>query len=73
MGASGVPSVPYYSVPLHLQPAFANLGYRQGDFPVTERIAATGISLPMSPYVTPEYQDKVAESMSDGGRGVTAA
>ena len=70
MGASGVPSVPYYSVPLHLQPAFANLGYRQGDFPVTERIAATGISLPMSPYVTPEDQDKVAESMSDGGRGV---
>ena len=63
MGAAGVPSVPYYSVPLHLQPAFANLGYKAGDFPVTERTAATGISLPMSPYVSADDQDRVAAAI----------
>ena len=63
LGAAGVPSVPYYAVPLHLQPVFAGLGYREGDFPVTERIAATGLSLPMSPYVTPEDQDQIAAAI----------
>lgn len=63
LGAAGVPSVPYYAVPLHLQPVFANLGHREGDFPVTERIAATGLSLPMSPYVTSADQDLVAAAI----------
>ena len=63
LGAAGVPSVPYYAVPLHLQPVFAGLGYREGDFPVTERIASTGLSLPMSPYVTPEDQDQIAAAI----------
>lgn len=60
LAAQGIPSVPYYSVPLHLQPAFADLNHRVGDFPVTEQVAATGISLPMSPYVTGEDLDTVA-------------
>jgi UDP-2-acetamido-2-deoxy-ribo-hexuluronate aminotransferase len=55
--------VPYYAVPLHLQPVFAGLGYREGDFPVTGRIAATGLSLPMSPYVTAEDQDQIAAAI----------
>jgi UDP-2-acetamido-2-deoxy-ribo-hexuluronate aminotransferase len=46
---AGVPSVSYYAVPLHLQPVFATLGYSKGDFPVTERVAQTCLSLPMSP------------------------
>ncbi len=61
--AAGVPSVPYYAVPLHLQPVFADLGHREGDFPVTEAIAATCLSLPMSPYVTAEDQDRVAAAI----------
>lgn len=60
---AGIPSVPYYAVPLHLQPVFASLGHREGDFPVAERIATTGLSLPMSPYVTPEDQDRVAAAI----------
>ena len=36
---AGVPSVAYYAKPLHLQPVFKNLGYRVGDFPVTESVA----------------------------------
>ena len=60
---AGVPTVPYYSVPVHLQPAFADLGHKAGDFPVTEHIAATGLSLPMSPYVTASDQDIVAAAI----------
>ncbi|MEQ1843035.1 MAG: DegT/DnrJ/EryC1/StrS family aminotransferase, partial [Verrucomicrobiales bacterium] len=63
LGARGVPSVPYYSVPLHLQPAFSVLNHRKGDFPVTEQIASTGISLPMSPYVTDEDLNTVASAI----------
>lgn len=63
LGARGVPSVPYYSVPLHLQPAFSDLNHRIGDFPVTEQIASTGISLPMSPYVTEEDLNTVASAI----------
>ncbi|MDF1826346.1 MAG: DegT/DnrJ/EryC1/StrS family aminotransferase [Verrucomicrobiales bacterium] len=59
--ASEIPSVSYYAVPLHLQPVFSGLGYRKGDFPVTERIADQGLSLPMSPYVTRSDQEKIAE------------
>lgn len=60
-----VPSVPYYSVPLHLQPVFADLGHRKGDFPVTESIADRCLSLPMSPYLTEAEQDEVAAALRD--------
>jgi UDP-2-acetamido-2-deoxy-ribo-hexuluronate aminotransferase len=56
----GIPSVAYYAVPLHLQPVFHHLGYNKGDFQVTEKIANEGLSLPMSPYVLPEDQDRIA-------------
>lgn len=43
----GIPAMIYYPVPLHLQKAFLNLGYREGDFPVTEDLCKKVISLPM--------------------------
>jgi UDP-2-acetamido-2-deoxy-ribo-hexuluronate aminotransferase len=46
-----IPSVSYYSVPLHLQPVFNNLGHKEGDFPVAEKVANQCLSLPMSPYL----------------------
>lgn len=52
--AAGVPSVSYYAVPLHLQPVFADLGHVAGDFPVTEKVASQGLSLPMNPYLSEE-------------------
>lgn len=52
LAAAGVPSVSYYSVPLHLQPVFRYLGHREGDFPVTEEVAGKGVSLPMNPYLS---------------------
>jgi UDP-2-acetamido-2-deoxy-ribo-hexuluronate aminotransferase len=43
----GIPSMVYYPVPLHLQKAYENLGYHEGDFPVTEQLCKSVLSLPM--------------------------
>jgi UDP-2-acetamido-2-deoxy-ribo-hexuluronate aminotransferase len=60
---SGIPSVAYYTAPLHLQGAFADLGHKAGDFPVAEKVAAQCLSLPMSPYLTMKEQEKVADAI----------
>ena len=52
-----IPSVSYYSVPLHLQPVFENLGHQAGDFPVSEKVANQCLSLPMSPYLKSKDQN----------------
>ena len=59
-----IPSVSYYSVPLHLQPVFKNLAYQVEDFPVAEKVANQCLSLPMSPYLTQEDQVKVIDAIS---------
>ena len=60
----GIPSVAYYTTPLHLQGAFACLGYKKGDFPVTEQVASQCLSLPMSAYLSLADQDKVAKAVA---------
>jgi UDP-2-acetamido-2-deoxy-ribo-hexuluronate aminotransferase len=60
-----IPSVSYYSVPLHLQPVFKNLGHQAGGFPVAEKVANQCLSLPMSPYLTQEDQLKVIDTISE--------
>jgi dTDP-4-amino-4,6-dideoxygalactose transaminase len=45
--SKGVPAMIYYPVPLHLQKAYLNPRYKSGDFPITENLCATVISLPM--------------------------
>jgi UDP-2-acetamido-2-deoxy-ribo-hexuluronate aminotransferase len=59
-----IPSVSYYTVPLHLQPVFKNLAHQVGDFPVAEKVANLCLSLPMSPYLTQEDQAKVIDAIS---------
>jgi len=59
-----IPSVSYYSVPLHLQPVFKNLGHKEGDFPVAEKVANQCLSLPMSPYLTKIDQLKIIELLT---------
>ena len=54
-----IPSVSYYSVPLHLQPVFENLGHKVGDFPVAEKVANQCLSLPMSPYLSEDDQNMI--------------
>jgi dTDP-4-amino-4,6-dideoxygalactose transaminase len=61
---AGVESGIHYPVPLHLQPAYAHLGYRPDDFPVAERLATEILSLPMFPEITEEQQDHVASAMA---------
>jgi UDP-2-acetamido-2-deoxy-ribo-hexuluronate aminotransferase len=45
--SAGIPSMIYYPVPSHLQQAFKNLGYKKGDFPVSEKLCESVVSLPM--------------------------
>lgn len=47
LSAAGIPTAVYYPVPLHLQKAYASLGYRTSDFPVSETLAQCVVSLPM--------------------------
>jgi UDP-2-acetamido-2-deoxy-ribo-hexuluronate aminotransferase len=58
-----IPSVSYYSVPLHLQPVFEKLAHQVGDFPMAEKVANECLSLPMSPYLTQEDQSKVIDAI----------
>jgi len=46
----------HYPIPLHLQKAYGYLGYKEGDFPVSERLAREIVSLPMYPTLTEEQQ-----------------
>jgi dTDP-4-amino-4,6-dideoxygalactose transaminase len=50
----GISTGLHYPIPLHVQKAFAHLGYKEGDFPVTERLAKEILSLPMYPELTEE-------------------
>lgn len=58
---NGVEAGIHYPVPLHLQPAYADLGYRRGDLPVTEAVADTCLSLPIYPEMTETQQDRVVD------------
>lgn len=64
LGKAAVPSSIYYPVPLHLQPAFAGLGYQPGSMPVSEAVAARIFSIPMHPYLTAEAQQEIAQALA---------
>lgn len=53
----------HYPIPIHLQPAHADLGYGPGDFPVSEQAAAQVLSLPMFPEMTAEQVEQVAAAV----------
>jgi dTDP-4-amino-4,6-dideoxygalactose transaminase len=60
---AGIGTAIHYPIPLHLQNAYRSLGYRAGDFPVTEKAAAEIVSLPIFPQLTAEQQGRVIEEI----------
>ncbi len=63
----------HYPIPLHLQKAYQSLGYKAGDFPVTERVAREIVSLPMFPQLTAAQQGQVIEEIARFGSKALAA
>lgn len=57
----GVDAKVHYPVPMHLQPAADFLGHKKGDFPMTEKISDTTLSLPVHEFITREQQDHIIQ------------
>lgn len=61
---SGVGNAIYYSLPLHLQACYRDLGYSRGDFPESENASAEVLSLPMFPGITQDEKDSVCKAVN---------
>jgi len=61
---SGIPAMIYYPVPLHLQKAFMNLGYKKGDFPVSELLTSQVLSLPMHTELDEEQLNYITNNLA---------
>ena len=62
---AGIGTGIHYPIPLHMQKAYEDLGYKVGDFPITEKTAPEIVSLPMFPSLAPDQQEKVASNVKN--------
>jgi dTDP-4-amino-4,6-dideoxygalactose transaminase len=65
LGEKGIGTGLHYPLPLHVQKAYAHLGYKEGDFPVTESVASRLLSLPMFPELTKAQIEYVAGAIKE--------
>ena len=65
MQKAGIGVLIHYPIPLHLQEAYAQLGYKKGDFPVAERVSGDILSLPMFPHMRKEQVEYVCKNLKE--------
>ncbi len=65
MKAKGIGVLIHYPIPLHLQEAYSELGYKAGAFPVSEAVAKDVMSLPMFPHITKEQVETVVQALKE--------
>jgi dTDP-4-amino-4,6-dideoxygalactose transaminase len=63
LAEAGIATGIHYPIPVHLQPAFANLGYGEGAFPIAEAMAASVLSLPLYPELQPSQVEFIADAL----------
>ncbi len=65
LNANGVEAKVHYPVPLHLQPALREFGWKPGDLPGVEKWCAHTVSLPVHEYLTPDQIEYAADTVVD--------
>jgi len=65
----GIPTAIYYPIPLHRQTGYQGYPAAPGGLPVSERLAAEVLSLPMHPYLEPDTQDRIVAAVREAHRG----
>lgn len=65
LSTKGIPAMVYYPVPLHMQKAYVDPRYKEGDFPVTEELCKRVISLPMHTELSQEQLDLIVSSVKE--------
>ena len=61
----GVNTIIYYPIPIHLQPAYKTLGYKEGSLPITEKVCSQVISLPIFPELKSIEQSYVIDKIKE--------
>ena len=72
LGAKGIVTGLHYPIPIHMQPAHADLGYTPGDFPVSEQAAHEVLSLPLYPELPESAPGKVTEALMEALAGLSS-
>jgi dTDP-4-amino-4,6-dideoxygalactose transaminase len=65
LSENGIATGIHYPIPIHLQNAYAHLGYDEGRFPVSEKVAKEILSLPMYPELQPDQQEYIVEKIKE--------
>jgi dTDP-4-amino-4,6-dideoxygalactose transaminase len=68
LAAQGIQSAIHYPYPIHLLPAYSDLGHREGDFPQAEKMSVEQLSLPMYPELSEEAISQVTSALCESAR-----